>query len=110
MQFILFVIDDRVGTATATANEMQAIDGFNEKLQENGRWIFAGGLSAPKNGSVIDNRNSAGIETGEPLFAASENFSGFWLINADNLEEARDLAFEGSKACNRKVELRPLLG
>ena len=33
MLFILFVIADRVGTATASANEMQAIDGFNEKLQ-----------------------------------------------------------------------------
>ena len=109
MQFIFFVIDDRVGTATATSDEMQAIDEFNEKLQMNGSWIFAGGLSAPSIGNVIDNRNSAGIETGKPLFAATENFSGFWLINASDLEAAKSLAFEGSKACNRKVELRPLL-
>jgi hypothetical protein len=110
MQFIIFVIDDRVGTATATSDEMQAIDKFNEKLQMNGNLIFAGGLSAPSRGNVIDNRTDSGIETGKPLFSAQENFSGFWLISADDLDSAKALAFEGSKACNRKVELRPLLG
>jgi hypothetical protein len=36
--------------------------------------------------------------------------SGFWIIQADSLEQAQALAAEGSKACNRKVELRPFLG
>jgi hypothetical protein len=67
MQFIIFVIDDLAGTATATSEEMSAIDGFNEKLRINGHWIFAGGLSAPSRGNVIDNRNSAGIEPGNLL-------------------------------------------
>jgi hypothetical protein len=31
------------------------------------------------------------------------------LIEAENIDVARKLAFAGSKACNRKVELRPLL-
>ena len=44
------------------------------------------------------------------LISVRENFSGFWLIEANDLESARTLAFQGSKACNRKVELRPLLG
>ena len=88
---------------------MTAIDAFNDGLRENGQWIFAWGLSAPENGNVIDNRLDAGIETGKPLFDAKENYSGFWLIEAANPEVARDLAFAGSKACNRKVELRPLL-
>jgi hypothetical protein len=50
------------------------------------------------------------LSTGKPLFANKENFSGFWLIQAESIEVARKLAFAGSKACNRKVELRPLLG
>lgn len=88
---------------------MVEINSFNDSLRANGQWIFAGGLSAPENASVIDNRGDAGIETGKPLFDAKENFSGFWLIEADNPEVAKELAFAGSKACNRKVELRPLL-
>ena len=102
------MIDDV--TASGTPEEMAAIDIFNEKLQQNGHWITAGGLAAPESATVIDNRNGANTETGEPLFASRENFSGFWLISADDHDEARKLAFEGSQACNRKVELRPLLG
>jgi hypothetical protein len=32
------------------------------------------------------------------------------LIEAESLEVARNIAFAGSKACNRKGEIRPLLG
>ena len=102
------MIDDL--TASGKPEEMAAIDIFNEKLQRNGHWITAGGLAAPESATVIDNRNGANLETGKPLFAAKENFSGFWLISADDQDAARRLAFEGSQACNRKVELRPLLG
>ncbi len=107
-QFIIFVIDDSSGTASS--DEMSAIDAFNDGLRANGQWIFAGGLSSPKFGNLIDNRQGANISTGEPLFDGPENYSGFWLIKADDLAAAEKLAFAGSKACNRKVELRPLLG
>jgi hypothetical protein len=107
MKFIIFVIDDLSNSGTAA--EMTAIDEFNDGLRANGQWIFAGGLSSPSDANVIDNRGDAGIETGKPLFDAKENFSGFWLIEAANADVAKELALAGSKACNRIVELRPLL-
>jgi hypothetical protein len=107
MKFIIFVIDDLSNSGTAA--EMTAIDAFNDGLRSNGQWIFAGGLSAPSNSNVIDNRSESGVETGKPLFDAKENFSGFWLIEAANADVAKELAYAGSKACNRRVELRPLL-
>ena len=108
MQFLISVIDDL--TASGTPEEMEAIDIFNDKLRANGHWVFAGGLAAPQNAVVIDNRNGANLTTGQPLFAAKENFSGCWIINAPDIDTARALAYEGSKSCNRKVELRPFLG
>lgn len=108
MKFIIFVIDSQ--SESATNSEMLEIDKFNEMLQENGHWIFAGGLARASEGNVIDNRAGAAIETRRPLFDEPENFSGFWLIEAADKETAKDLAHEGSRACNRKVELRPLLG
>ena len=107
MKFIIFVIDDLSGSGTA--DEMVAIDAFNDKLKANNNWIYAAGLSAIGSATVIDNRKNANIDTGKPLFSAAENFSGFWLIEADNYEVAKSLAFAGSLACNRKVELRALL-
>jgi hypothetical protein len=107
MKFIINVIDDLSNSGTPA--EMNEINKFNDQLRMNGQFIFAGGLAAPENADVIDNRNDANLSTGKPLFEANENFTGFWLIEAENIDVARKLAFAGSKACNRKVELRPLL-
>ena len=107
MKFIINVIDDLSNSGTPA--EMNEINKFNDQLRMNGQFIFAGGLAAPENADVIDNRNDANLSTGKPLFEASENFFGFWLIEAESIDVARKLAFAGSKACSRMVELRPLL-
>ena len=106
MKFLISVIDDI--SNSGTQEEMVEIDRFNDQLRANGHWIFAWGLQAPETATVIDNRGGANLSTDKPLFEASENFSGLWLIEAEDPEIARTLAFEASKACNRKVELRPL--
>lgn len=108
MKFLISVIDDLSNSGTPA--EMSAIDAFNEGLRANNQFIFAWGLEDPSTANVIDNRNDAAIETGKPLFTAKENVTGFWLIEAADQETAKKLAYEASKACNRKVELRKLHG
>ena len=106
MKFLISVIDDLSNSGTPA--EMEAINAFNDGLRDNGQWIFAWGLQAPETATVIDNRNGTNTETGKPLFEAKENFSGLWLIEVADAETAKKLAYDASKACNRKVELRPL--
>ena len=106
MKYLISVIDDLSNSGTPA--EMEAINAFNDGLRDNGQWIFAWGLQAPETATVIDNRNGANTETGKPLFDAKENFSGLWLIEVADAETAKKLAYDASKACNRKVELRPL--
>jgi hypothetical protein len=38
-----------------------------------------------------------------------EYLAGFWVIEAADLDAALELAAEGSRHCNRKVEVRPFL-
>jgi len=106
MRFLISVIDDLSNSGTPA--EMAEIDTFNDSLRANNQFIFAWGLHAPETATVIDNRNGVNSETGKPHFDAKEHYSGFWVIEADSPEIAKKLAFEASKACNRKVELRPL--
>jgi hypothetical protein len=87
---------------------MESINTFNDSLKEAGHWIFAWGLHGPEESRVIDNRNGAGVIALESLIKSPENYSGFWLIEADSMETAEKLALASSKACNRKVELRQL--
>jgi len=107
MQYLLSVIDD--GTGPDTPTEEAAIDVFNAKLQAEGRWVFAGGLGSPDAATTIDNRRGTAIVTDGPFVESKEYMVGFWIIEAPDLDVVLKLATEGSKACNRKVEVRPFL-
>jgi hypothetical protein len=108
MQYLVSVIDDRTGSATPT--EMAAIDAFNHRLEAEGHWVFAGGLASPSTATVIDDRGGETVFTDGPFLESKEYLGGFWIIDAPDLDVALKLAAEGSKSCNRKVEVRPLLG
>jgi hypothetical protein len=108
MQYLVSVIDDK--TNSATPSEMAAIDVFNDRLQAEGHWVFAGGLASPGTATVIDNRAGQALFTDGPFVETKEYIAGFWIIQASDLDVALRLAAEGSKACNRRVEVRPLLG
>jgi hypothetical protein len=107
MQYLVSVIDD--STNSASPDEMAAIDAFNERLQAKAHWVFAGGLGGPDTATVIDNRNGDAVMTDGPFIESKEYLAGFWIIEAPDLDVALRLAAEGSKACNRKVEVRPFL-
>src|SRR3954471_7778151 len=107
MQYLISVIDDKTGSATPS--EMAAISAFNRRVQAEGHWVFAGGLAAPGTATVIDNRGEEGIITDGPFLESKEHLAGLWIIEAPDLDVALELAAEGSKHCNRKVEVRPFL-
>ena len=107
MRYMVSVITDTVGLATAA--EQAAIDVFNDRLDAEGHWVFAGGLAAPDSATVIDNRGEEAMITDGPFLESKEYLAGFWVIEAPDLDAALTLATEGSKACNRKVEVRPFL-
>jgi hypothetical protein len=107
MQYMFSVITDAPNLATA--EEDAAIDVFNARLQEEGRWVFAGGLAAPSSATVVDNRGEEAMITDGPFLESKEYLAGFWIIEAADLDAALKLATDGSRACNRKVEVRPFL-
>ena len=108
MRFLIAVIDSQ--SNSGTTDEMVAIDEFNDMLVEKDHMIMACGIDLITNAYVLDNRLDAGISTAGPLHLSDEFMAGFWLIKANSLEQAKELAAQGSKACNRKVEVRLLHG
>ena len=108
MQFLISVLDHT--SNSATGDEGAAIDVFNDHLQANGHWVFAGGLTSPSTATVLDARLGEAVFTAGPYLASPEYVAGFWIIKAANLDEALRLAAAGSKACNRRVEVRAFNG
>src|SRR6516225_4052371 len=107
MQYFVSVIAD--GAELATPGEEAAIDAFNDKLRAQGYWVYANGLAAPNTATVIDGRGEEPIFTDGPFLESKEYLAGFWIIEAPDLDVALKLAADGSKACNRKIEVRPFL-
>jgi len=107
MQYLVSVIFDKAGLATP--DEQAAIDVFNDRLVAEGHWVFAGGLAAPGSATVIDSRGEEAMITDGPFVESKEYLAGLWIIEAAGLDVALKLAAEGSRACNRKVEVRPFL-
>src|SRR3984885_13375198 len=115
MQYLISVIDDAAGLATpdemaaagSPESEIRALDAFNDRLVADGHWVFAGGLAAPGTATVIDNRGDKALFTDGPFAESKEYLGGLWIIEAADLDVALQLAADGSRACNRKVEVRP---
>jgi hypothetical protein len=107
MQYLVSVIDDTAGLATP--DEMAAINAFNDRLESEGHWVFAGGLGSPSSATVIDNRGGEAMFTDGPFLESKEHLAGFWIMEAADLDVALKLAAGASKACNRKIEVRPFL-
>ena len=107
MRYLLSVIDAVSGSATE--DEVPAIDAFNQDLMDKGYWVMAAGVGAPDTAAVFDNRHGAGIVTEGGYVDSIEFVAGFWIVDVPHEDIARELAAAGSRACNRKVELRPFL-
>jgi len=127
MQFLVNVIDDgqaaAVGnTYSATDAEAAAVDAFNQRMAD--AIVFAAGVSAPADAIVVDARGDTadatpghaapghaapGHATTGPATSVDEYVAGFWVMDLPDAETAARVAHQASQACNRKIELRPLL-
>jgi hypothetical protein len=102
---------DTEAQAQMTMEDMQpifeAVNVFNEKLQAEGAWVFAGGLQPIESTTTVDNTGAETVITDGPFVESKEWIGGFWVIEAPDLDAALAWAAEGSKACAGRVEVRP---
>ena len=83
------------------------VDIFNKKLQDQGKWVFAGGLHPANTATVVRAQNGEVLTSDGPFAESKEQLGGFWVVTASDLDEALKLAAEGSQACGAPVEVRP---
>jgi hypothetical protein len=110
-QYLLSVqlVDD--GTPPPSAEEMQptyeAVAAFNDRLQDAGAWVFAGGLHPPSTATVVRVQGGETLITDGPFAEGKEYIGGFWVIKAQDLDAALGWAAKGAQACGSPVEVRP---
>lgn len=107
MNYFMGVVD--TVSNSGTGSEIADIDAFNESLRNSNHWVLAAGLAHPDASTMINATCAHPTVLDEPLVRHPEFISGFWIISVENHETAVALATAASRACNRKVELRPFL-
>lgn len=108
MHYLISVLDER--DHPGPPSDMAATGVFNEWLRANGHWVYANGLSDPASAVVIDARRGESSQVPGPFLTSDEHVVGLWIIEADDLQTAEAIAAAGSRACNRRVELRAFHG
>lgn len=99
--------DDVVPSEEELAQMYADVDAFNTKVQNQGAWVFGGGLHPADTATVVRPSGRETLTTDGPFAEAKEQIGGFWIIEAENLDAALSLASEAAIACRGPVEVRP---
>jgi hypothetical protein len=83
------------------------VDVLNKKMQDEGVWVFAGGLEEASTATVVRSEGGEILTTDGPFAEAKEQLGGFWVIEAPDLDAALSWASQATVACRAPVEVRP---
>lgn len=101
---------DSYDTAEENAAQLQATGTFNDELRDQGCFVYANGLAEASAATVVDARGETPIVTDGPYVESKEYIAGFWIVRVADLDAALRLAARGSRACRRRIEVRPMAG
>jgi hypothetical protein len=93
--------------ADRTQQMYDDVGAFNNRLQAEGSWVFAGGLHPADVATVVRSEGGEVVMTDGPFAESKEQLGGFWVIQAEDLDAALRLAADASAACQGPVEVRP---
>lgn len=110
-QYLLstYRVDGEVSGSPQGPEEMQSFMGrviaLEEEMQSSGSFVFGGALRESDTASVVYVGDV--LVTDGPFAEAKEQIAGFYVINAEDDEEARAWARRVADATNHPIEVRP---
>jgi len=89
---------------------MRDIRALNKEMAAAGARLFAGGLSAASSAKSLRAQPDGKVRiTDGPYLETKEHIGGFWILNAENLDEALAWGSKAVVACRAPVEVREFL-
>jgi hypothetical protein len=113
-QYLLSVyeVGDKGEATPPTPEDMRAFMGrviaLEEEMDRAGAFAFGGALHGPDATTVV--RGGTGLDkvtTDGPFVEAKEQIGGFYIVNAEDLDEALAWAAKVVEAINHDIEVRP---
>jgi len=114
-QYLLstYVVEGEQPDAPPTADEMttmmEGIVALEAEMDANDSFVFGGRLHEPDAATVVTSSEAGLVVTDGPFAESKEHIAGFYIINADDLDEALAWARKVSGATKRPIEVSPFL-
>ena len=113
MRYMLLSYDDEkywkeAGTQVHEAAMAEAVE-LTHELHSKGQYILAAPLAWSDVATSVRVRNGKPVITDGPFAETTEVLGGFYLIEADSLEDAIDIAARHPGVKHGTVEIRPVM-
>jgi hypothetical protein len=105
-QYLLSIYrDDKPLSEEEFQQSYVAVNALADELTAAGGLVFGGGLN-PSPPTVLRSVNGKVVTTDGPFAETKEQLGGFWIIEVDDLDAAREWGGKLTLACRRPVEVR----
>lgn len=112
MKYMLAMISDYTDWQKVTPEQAEAFDqgitAFNDELRNAGAWVSAEGLGEPSEAKTVRFEDRASAVSDGPHADAREQLGGFWIIEADSVDDATNWATK-VPLTSGAIEVRPLV-
>ena len=113
MKYMLLIYHDEQSWDGITESERQQIYGeyrkLREQLQSSGRFVTGSQLQPITTATSVRVRDGKELVTDGPFAETHEQLGGYFLIEAENLDEATSIAARIPSARTGTIEVRPLV-
>ena len=113
MKYMLLIYHDEQSWDAISESERQQIYGDFRKLREelvkSGRFVTGSQLQPITTATSVRVRDGKELVTDGPFAETHEQLGGYFLIEAENLDEATSIAARIPSATTGTIEVRPLV-
>jgi len=113
MQYMLLIYENEVEAGGGSPEEVAAMfdeyRAFTRSLRESGKLLATDPLQPTTMATTVRVRDGKQLVTDGPFAETHEHLGGYYLIEADDLDEARSIAARVPSARRGSIEVRPLM-
>jgi hypothetical protein len=113
MHYILLIYGDEHAFADAAPEDvgkmMQDYNDYTQWLRDTGRYVAGEALKETDHATTVRVRDGQTLTTDGPFAETKEQLGGFYLIEAEDLDEAIEAAAKLPGSWYGSVEVRPIM-
>lgn len=113
MKYLLMIFGDESKWASMSEAEQGEVFGeymaFGQSIKASGNYIGGEALESTASATTVQVRDGKTLTTDGPFAETREQLGGYYLIEAENLDQATDIAARIPTARYGSVEVRPIM-